>query len=161
MKVTYDKDAEAMYIYLTRIRPGGVSETQCFQRVDVDLDIAGQIAAVRLYESDSLRLHGRLRHALLSPQVSVNEASEYLQIVFVPTEKVSRTIPWDGNVDLDKEGQILGIEILFASTEDDTEIPSDLVELSRGVVRLRGYDKLRHIEKYLVSCEAAVEVDSA
>ncbi len=82
MRVTYNADGSAMYIYLTGVGPSGVKKTQYRERIDVDLDTAGQIVVLRLCESVNLQLRWRLRHALLHPEVTFGEASRCLRISF-------------------------------------------------------------------------------
>lgn len=113
MKVTYDDAAEAMYVYFTEISPGGVAQTEAFQKSAVDLDAAGDIIALQVYGSENLRLANRLYYALQHVEVLYDENNESLRVSFSQSGIVSRTVDWDANIDLDQDGQILGLEILF------------------------------------------------
>src|SRR5690349_18874099 len=129
MKITYDGQAEAIYIYFAGSFTGAVKKTETYQRIEIALDPADQIVGLRLYGSESLALEGRLKYALLHPEVSFEKEGQFLQLGFVPSWEIKRTIPWDANVDIDKHGQIMGMEILFTSSTDDAELPEELVVL--------------------------------
>jgi uncharacterized protein YuzE len=139
MRITYDSEAHASYIYFTPIGPGGVDETVAYQRMDVDLDDNDQMAALKLFESEGCRFQNRLEYALQHPEVKFDTARNYLAISFAETGREGKTVSWEANIDLDKSGQILGIEILFAHLGDG---PDDHQE------GLYADEKLDHMSKY-------------
>ena len=140
MKITYDDGANASYVYFTHIGPGGVAETVPFQEMDVDLDEAEQIVALRLAESEECVFQERLEHALQHPNVNYDESGRSLVITFGDDPKPTKSISWEATIDLDAGGQILGLEILFA---DPDYKPDD------GRERLCAAGKLKHIAKYI------------
>ena len=141
MRVTYDNIAKASMICFTTISPGGVDETLTYRRMDADFDYDGQIVAFRVFASEKDTFHDRLEYAVRHPEVKLDESGTCLTISFVETAKVQQTITWDANIDLDKSGQILGIEILFA--DPDSGFDDDREWLYAD-------GKLDHIAKYLV-----------
>lgn len=148
MKITYDEDASAMYVYFVPIGIGGAVQTKVCERMEIDFDVADQITTLRLYESKVLDLRGRLKHVLVYSEASFDQEAGYLHLTFSPPSTVKETIVWHANLDLDEAGQVVGIEILF--TSDNAELPSELSDSSEAVVHLRAGDRLRHVKKYLV-----------
>lgn len=141
MKITYDEQANASYVYFTAIGVGGVAETIAFHELAVDLDANDQIMALRLLESEECEFQNRRRYLLGHPEVKYRETERDLQILFASDEVVERTISWGGNIDLDRADQIVGLEILFAPPG---YAPND------GQERLCAAGKLKHLSKYLV-----------
>ncbi|MBO0727468.1 MAG: DUF2283 domain-containing protein, partial [Blastocatellia bacterium] len=117
MKITFDSDAEASYIYFTSIEPGGVFETFVDLRLDVEFDKDEMIAAMRLLGGEGCRLQGRLKYALRCPQTTFDEKTNSILIAFTIKSTPTKIVSWEANVDVDKEGQILGLEILFAGPD--------------------------------------------
>lgn len=149
MRITYDQEASAMYIYLTSIEPGGVSETITEQKLNVDFDASDQIIAMRLFETDEFQFRNRLRYALQHSQVTYYEDTDNLCVAFVLSAESKRTVSWDANVDLDRSGQILGIEILFCP---GGLLPTNfayLTDPSSNTEKLRVAEGLKHISKYM------------
>jgi len=141
MKITYDDEANASYIYFTPIEASGVAETVPFVEMNVELDENNQIATLRLFDTEDCKFQNRLRYVLQHPHVSYDEAERSIIISFASVPEPKKIISWEGNVDLDGEGQILGLEILFAHPDYR---PED------GRERLDAEGKLRHLSKYIV-----------
>jgi len=141
MKITYDDEANASYIYFTSIEAGGVTETAPFVEMSVELDENNQIAILRICENEDCKFQNRLKYVLQHPHVSYDEAPRSIIISFASVPEPKNVIAWDGNVDLDDEGQILGLEILFAHPDYR---PDD------GQERLYAEGKLKHLSKYIV-----------
>jgi uncharacterized protein YuzE len=141
MTMTHDNEANASYIYFTSIGPGGVDETITYQRMAVGFDNNDKIIALKLFESEEYQFHNRLKYALQYPEVKYDETTNQLIIAFAESDQEKRSITWDANIDLDKSGQILGIEILYADNGYD---PND------GRERLHAEGKLDHMAKYIV-----------
>jgi uncharacterized protein YuzE len=159
MKITYDKQANASYIYFTVIGVGGISETLAYCDLAVDLDANDQILAIRLFESEEFKFQNRTKYLIQHAEVKYRETERDIQIRFARHAEVERTVSWDGNVDLDRNNQIVGLEILFA--------PSDYAP-NDGQERLSAEGKLKHLSKYLVAFdglliarEQALAVDGA
>lgn len=113
MKVTYDQDADAMYIYLAPKESHKVAQTETYQKVKVELNEEDQIVGLLLFESDQLALRHRLKYASQQSEIVYNELGQYLYLTFTSLPQVRRTVEWDANVDIDHKRQIVGIEILF------------------------------------------------
>ena len=141
MEITYDDVANASYIYFTSLTIGGVAETVAYQELKVDLDGDSQIVAMRLSESNEFAFRDRLGYALMHSQVSYDSARHRLDIVFTQEPIIKHSINWDANIDLDINGQIVGVEILFADPE---------FTLNDGIERLYVAGKLAHVSKYVV-----------
>src|SRR5262249_45082697 len=141
MKITYDSEAEASYIYFTSIEPGGAAQTFIALRLDVGLDKGEKITTMQLFEADDCHFQGRLQYALHHPQVSFDEETKSILIAFTANSEPTKIISWEANIDLDKEGQILGLEILFALPDYR---PDD------GRERLYAKGKLDYLSKYIV-----------
>jgi uncharacterized protein YuzE len=145
MMITYESTVEAMYIYFTKIKLGGVAETISNQRLAVDLDSAEQIVAFRLFESNLLEIESRLKYVLQHPQAVFNMSQRSLQLSFTDKVVIAQTVIWSANLDLDSKGRILGIEILFTPTESlFVSEPDD------GVSRLSADKRLEHLYPFLV-----------
>jgi uncharacterized protein YuzE len=140
MIMTYDNEANASYLYFTPIGPAGADNTITYQRIDVGLDKNDQIINVKLYESEECQFQNRLKYALQYPEAKY-EAGNRLIISFADTGEEKRSITWEANIDLDKSGQIVGIEVLYADLGYD---PDD------GQERLHAEGKLYHMSKYIV-----------
>jgi uncharacterized protein YuzE len=140
MRITYDDEAYASYIYFTSIGSGEAATTVACQRVSIELDEKLQITAVKLFESDELRFQGKLNYILQHPHTTYDPATQSITIYFarIPPTKI---VPWEANVDLDGSGQILGIELLFAH-DDHTD--------SDGQETLCAKGKLDHLAKYMI-----------
>jgi uncharacterized protein YuzE len=141
MKITYDNEADACYIYFTNIGVGGVSETIAYEPLAVDLDANDQIVRLRFDESEACKFHKRTRYLVEHPEVEYFEIGCNLHINFSQAPVVERTVPWDGNIDLDRDGQIVGLELLFDPPDYN---PDD------GIRRLSVADKLEHMRKFIV-----------
>ena len=141
MEITYDHVANASYIYFTPLTIGGVAKTFTYQELTVDLDEDSQIVAMRLSESNECAFRDRLGYALMHSEVSYDSAGQRLDIVFTQEPVIKHNINWDANIDLDINGQIVGVEILFA---DPGFTPND------GIERLYVAGKLAHVSKYIV-----------
>lgn len=141
MKITYDNEADACYIYFTIIGIGGVSETIVNEPLAVDLDSNDQIVRLRFDESEACKFHNRTRYLAQHPEVEYFEVGCNLHINFSQAPLVERSVPWDGNIDLDRDGQIVGLELLFYSPDDN---PDD------GIQRLCVEGKLEHMRKFIV-----------
>ena len=141
MRITYDDEASAGYIYFTEIGAGSVAKTIPSQPMDADLDEANQIIVLKLAESEDCLFPGRLDYTRQHPNVTYDEVDRRLIISFADDPKSKKSISWDANIDLDEGGQILGLEILFADPE---YIPDDEQE------RLFAEGKLKYIAKYIV-----------
>ena len=139
MKITYDDEANASYIYVTPIDVGGVAKTITYLALDVILDVENQIISMKLFESRECQFQNRLKFALVHSAISFIDG--YLQISFAETSQPTKVVRWDANIDLDRKGQILGIEILFADADYH---PKD------GIERLYANDKLIYLQKYTV-----------
>lgn len=131
IQVTYDEDADAMYVYLTPLIPGHADKTVYDQPVKFDLDSAGHIISFRLRDSENVRMGLRLEHAARHENVIFNKDKGELTIAFLTPAEVVRTIDWSSNVDFDSKGQIIGFETLFGT---------------RFVVKSR----LRHIRRFRI-----------
>jgi len=141
MKITYDDQGGACYIYFTVIGAGGVSKMFTYHPIAVDLDKDDQIVRIRLGESDECKFLNRTRYLVQHPEVEYREDAGTLHLNFSEAPLVERTVTWDGNIDLDADGQILGLEILFTAPDDN---PDD------GIERLSAEGKLEHLQKYIV-----------
>jgi uncharacterized protein YuzE len=144
MRITYDNEAQASYVYFTPIDPAGSVETFSV-RLDIGLDKSKQIATLRLFESEDCHYSGRLNYMRRHPQAAFDETSQSMVITFAPNEEIARVVPWDANIDLDKEGQILGIEILFACDDGKSDDGMELISAD---------DKLEHLSKFIVGVDA-------
>lgn len=113
MKIIYDAEVNLSYIYFTPIEVGGVADTIPSVEMNVELDENNQVAILRLFESDECKFKGRLKYVLQHPHVSYDETKQIIILSFAPASEVKKTISWEGNIDLDDDGQILGLEILF------------------------------------------------
>jgi len=145
MMITYDKEISAGYIYFTSIGPGEAIETIFSQRLDVDFDRDEQIIAMRLFESGECEFANRLDYALQHEAVIYDETNHTLEIFFASYIDAEKTVSWDANIDLDKTGQILGLEILFA---DAKYSPDDELE------RVDADGKLKYINTYLIEFDS-------
>jgi uncharacterized protein YuzE len=141
MKITFDDQGDASYIYFTRIGVGGVARTVVDQEVTVALDNSDQIVSLRLMESEDCAFEKRLKYLSLHPEVTYLVAEGELQINFANDVTSTRTIRWDGNLDLDREGQVLGLEMLFT--------PPGYAS-NDGHEHLCAQGKLAHMSKYFV-----------
>jgi uncharacterized protein YuzE len=113
MKATYDPEADAMYIYLAPETSYSAARTETYQSLKVELDSSDQVVALCLLESDDLGLANGLRFALHDPGVVYDESSGRLRIAFAPQVTVKRVVDWSANIDLDRHGQVVGVEVLF------------------------------------------------
>jgi uncharacterized protein YuzE len=145
MRITFDGEAEASYIYFTTIEPGGAVQSIVDLRLDVGLDKDEMITTMQLFESKDCRFEGRLQFALQNRQVSYDPETKSVMIDFTTGPEPTKIISWEANIDLDREGKILGVEILFA--EPDYR-PDD------GRERLYAKGKLDHLSKYIVPFDA-------
>ena len=113
MKVTYDPEADAVYIYLAAEAEYLVARTETYQKSKVELDSADQVVALCLLESGDLSLARGLRFVSQEPSMAFDQSAGWLRIAFAPQATVKRVVDWDANVDLDSDGQVVGIEVLF------------------------------------------------
>lgn len=130
MKISYDVEANAGYIYFTSIGAGEAVETVTYINMSVELDNDNQIIKLTLSEPDECKFENKLEYALLHPNIYFDELKKHLQIVFAEDTQPVKSIDWEANIDLNNKGQILGVEILFAEPMND-------------------YGKLKHLEKYI------------
>jgi uncharacterized protein YuzE len=144
MKITYSWESNAGYIYFTSIAPGGVVETIVYQPLEVDLDNNEQIVVMRLIESEEFVFSKRLKYALQHDEVTYEPDNHMLRIAFAPDSIAKRSISWDAHIDLDRDGQILGLEILFGYA------PLDSTDT------LQAGGRLQYISKYLVGFNKVV-----
>lgn len=141
MKITYDPKASASYIYFTKIGVGGVDRTVSYYELFVELDGNDQIVCLKLVASEDCQFQNRLKYLVQHPEVEYRESDGRISIMFPTGASVEQTISWDCNIDLDRDGQIVGLEILFAPPDYE---PDD------GIERLSAENRLDHIAKYLV-----------
>jgi uncharacterized protein YuzE len=118
MKIIHDDEANASYLSFTPVEVGGVAETIPAVEMNVELDENNQVATLRLFESDECKFKNRLKYVLQHPHVSYDEAQRNVVLSLAPASEVRKTVFWEGNIDLDDDGQILGLEILFADAGD-------------------------------------------
>ena len=114
MKIMYDDEGHTSYIYLTSIDAGEAKDTLSGE-IAVDLDEEHQIIAVRLFESEDYKFQDRLKYVRENPHTSYDETSKSITISFVEKPEPKNTIPWSAYIDLDEAGQVIGLEMLFAS----------------------------------------------
>lgn len=131
MKITYDNEVDAMYIYFPPAGPQTVGRTDPHQELKVELDANNQLIAIQLLESSEFQLGHRLRYVLQHPGAVYDEESRTLRVEFAPGIEVKRAVQWSANVDVNQEGQLVGIELLFGE-------------------RLTGHDKLTYISPHLI-----------
>ena len=142
MRLTYDPEANALYLYFSEIGIGGVGETLPFLVTEFDFDGHDQITAMRVFEEDDDgerdTFRDKLEFVLSDRNASYKDG--HLEVLFVDDPERCKTVAWDSNVDLSHSGQIVGIEILMV---DPANSPND------GMERL--YDSgLAHIMKFRV-----------
>lgn len=113
MLITYDRIANAMYIYLVRINPGGVEKTLSDELVRLELDAYEQIVAIRLYDSDKLCLKDRLKYITKSSHAYYSPDNREVSLAFTALVDVSHSADWSASLDLDMDDQIVGVELLF------------------------------------------------
>ena len=90
MKITFDSEAEASYIYFTSIEPGGAVETFVDVRLDVGFDKNEKIATMRLLETKDCQFQGRLKYALHHPEVIFDENTKNILIAFTTKSAPTR-----------------------------------------------------------------------
>lgn len=131
MKITYDNEVAAMYIYLSPAGPQTAARTDPHQELKVELDANNQIIAIQLLEPSEFELGQRLKYALQHPGAVYDEEARTLRVEFAPGIEVKRAVQWSANIDMNQEGQLVGIELLFGE-------------------RLTGHDKLTYISPHLI-----------
>ena len=66
MKITFDKDADAAYIYFKEISPGEVSKTISLnESVNIDLDSQGKTLGIEIINASMNLLASALKSAVL------------------------------------------------------------------------------------------------
>ncbi len=142
MRLTYDPEANALYVYFSEIGIGGVGETLPSLVTEFDFDMHDQITAMRVFEEDEdgERCSFRDKLGFIKSEPNAQYGDDRIEVLFVNDPERCKTVAWDSNVDLDHNGQIVGIEILMV---DPAYNPND------GIERL--YDGgLAHILKFRV-----------
>ncbi len=141
MRITFDNQVQASYIYFTEIGYCGVDYTIPNYEIRVGLDKDDQIVTIVTTESNRLWFRDKLDHALLHSEVTYDSSSQALRICFVLDPIIERVVLWECNFDIDNGGQILGLEILLY--DSPVQPPSD------GIEMLRAQGRLNHILKYI------------
>lgn len=133
MLITYDRAADALYIYFEEMRPRHVEKTLHDQPLRFDIDSAGQFTSIVLPDSEELQIESRLKH--VSDNEAVRFEAEGNELVISFTDGgASDVLQWSGNVDLDLDDQMVGIEVLFGP-------------------RVRANDRLIHLRKFLTKVD--------
>jgi uncharacterized protein YuzE len=132
MKITYDNEIDAMYIYFPPTGPPAVGRTESHQELKVELDANNQIIALQLSETSEFQFGHRLKYALQAPGAAYDEEGSTLRVEFAPGIIAKRAVQWSANIDMNQEGRLVGIEVLFGE-------------------RLTGHDKLTYISPHLIS----------
>jgi uncharacterized protein YuzE len=114
LEITYDKDADAMYLYFERLHDVIAARSISHQRLDVYYDEEGQIFGFKLFSFEQLPLLNQLRYISLFPGVIVDNEEKTVFISLSNAARVGRVIEWDANFDADSENHIWGIELLFS-----------------------------------------------
>ena len=112
MLITYDNAADAVYLYFQELRLGQVERTLYDQPLRFDTDLAGQFVSMALSDSEEIQIRSRLKHVSDDESVRFDAEANELVISFTDANS-SEAIDWSGNIDLDHDGQVVGIEILF------------------------------------------------
>ena len=68
MKITFDDQSDASYIYFTIIGVGAVAKTVTDQELTVALDSNDQIVSLKLPESEDCVFEKRLKYVSLHPR---------------------------------------------------------------------------------------------
>ena len=131
MRITYDNEVDAMYIYFPPAGPEAVGRTESHQELKIEMDANNQIIALQLFESNEFQLGPSLRYALQNPEAVYDEEGRTLRVEFAPGIEAKRAVQWSANIDMNQEGQLVGIELLFGE-------------------RLTGHDKLAYISPHLI-----------
>jgi uncharacterized protein YuzE len=134
LEITYDKDADAMYLYFARPPAVIAARSISHQRLDMYVDEEGQIFGFKLFPSEQLSLLNQLRYISLFPSVTVDNEEGTVFISLSQPTGTRCIIEWDANLDVDSENHVWGIEMLFSR-----EMKADR--------------KLKHISRYLVNFE--------
>jgi len=113
MWITFDAQANAMYLSFGWIPPGGVMLTIPDFRTLLYFDEDGQWTRLDLLPGEELDLSNCLAHIGAQDGVRYKEVTNTLTIQFQEDRSYRDVIPWEALVDFDQEGQLLGIELLF------------------------------------------------
>jgi uncharacterized protein YuzE len=113
MQITYDQQAEAMYIYFGRRSVGRVQKTIYEHPISLMCDSDDQIVEMRVRESTELRLASNLCRTAQDDNVAYDANTKLLRITFEKNTDSPATVIWPGNFDFDDAGNLLGVEILF------------------------------------------------
>jgi uncharacterized protein YuzE len=135
MQITFDVQADAMYVYFTRLSPGRVAKTIQDQALTFELDSAHQIISILLSKSEDRLIGSRLEHVVRHQNVFFDPKRRQLKLSFITLAEVKQTVRWVGSVDYDSKGQMVGIEILFGP-------------------KFTAQHKLRHITRFMAPLDS-------
>lgn len=113
MWITFDAQANAMYLSFTWIPPGEAVFTIPDFRTLLYFDEDDQWTRLDLLPGDELDMSNCLAHIGAQDGVRYEEATNTLTIQFQEDRSYRGVVQWNALVDFDQEGQLLGIELLF------------------------------------------------
>jgi|GEM_PF-4332133 len=123
MRITYDPEAHALYIYFREIAPGGVKETLPSIVTKFDFDNDSQIIAMSVTEKDDsgdkYYFGDKLKY--LPSELNAHYAGGCVRLAFAATSHAHKTITWDTNLDLDADNQIVGIDVMLVDPHYRTD----------------------------------------
>ncbi|WP_168218638.1 DUF2283 domain-containing protein [Nocardioides eburneiflavus] len=140
MRLTYDSDANAAYVYLVdSTAPGGVAQTRSsmleleLASIDFDLDAEGKVLGIEILGASRVLADETLQATQrLSVRISYDQDADAAYVTLVDairSDEVERTIPVDLvelggmiNLDFGADGRLLGIAILDASKSLPPEV---------------------------------------
>ena len=93
MKITYDNEVDAMYIYFPPAGPQTVGGTDPHQELKVEMDANNQLIAIQLLESSEFQLGHRLRYVLQHPGAVYDEESRTLRVEFGARDRSEACCP--------------------------------------------------------------------
>jgi len=140
MKVTYEDEGYTCCVYLRPIGRGAGDVMNA--DIVVDFDDQQQIIALRLFESEDYKFERRLKYIRENPHTDYDENTRTITVSFVERLEPKKSIPWHADIDLDETGQIVGLEMLFASPDGR---PDDDQE------RVYAAGALNHLSKFRVN----------
>lgn len=139
MKVTYEDEGYTCCVYLRPIGRGAGDIMNA--DIAVDFDEEQQIIAFRLFESEEYKFKARLKYIRENPHTDYDENTRTITVSFVERPEPKKSIAWHADIDLDEAGQIVGLEMLFASPGWK---PDD------GQERVYAAGALKHLSKFRV-----------